>query len=343
LSVRAWNLLYSSGHADYVKNMITGAATMDGAIIVVSATDGQMPQTREHLLLARQTGIKDLVVFINKVDCVDDPEMIDLVKMEMQEVLREYGFDADKIPMIEGSALCALQGKNPEIGEQRIQKLLDACDEHIHEPVRELDKPFYMPIEQIYTVSGRGTVVTGKSFRGKIKKGDDIEIVGYGKKIKTSVIGLETFRKTLDTGIAGDNVGLLIRNVKREMVRRGQAVTHIGGMKSWSKFKAECYFLTKEENGRSGPFASGFRSQIFIQTADVSALIKLPEDRKSVLPGDNCELEFDLHHDIPLQEGFRFTIRESGKTIGTGIITNLVEDAETRQAMKAKEAMQQKQ
>ncbi|KIR27654.1 elongation factor Tu, mitochondrial [Cryptococcus deuterogattii 99/473] len=298
------------GHADYIKNMITGAAQLDGAIIVVSATDGQMPQTREHLLLARQVGIKKLVVFINKVDQVDDPEMLELVEMEMRELLGQYGFDGEETPIVMGSALAALEGRDPERGD--------------------LDKPFLMYVEDVFSISGRGTVVTGKVERGTITKGSEVEIVGLGASIKTTLTGIEMFHKELERGEAGDNMGALLRGIKREQVRRGQVLVQPGSIKSVKKFKAQIYILTKEEGGRYTPFMANYRPQLFIRTTDVTCALTFPEGtegahEKLVMPGDNVEMIGDLVHDIALEPGSRFTLREGGKTIGTGIVSEIYE------------------
>ena len=310
------------GHADYIKNMITGANQMDGAIIVVAATDGQMPQTREHLLLARQVGIKNLVVFVNKIDMVEDADMFELVEMEMQELLQLYGFDADATPIVMGSALCALEGKRPDIGAERIQALLDAVDTTIPVPPRDMDKPFLMPIEDVFSVSGRGTVITGCVERGQIKKGADIELVGNSEEppIKTTITSLETFKKELDSVQAGDNCGLLIRGIKREQVRRGMVACVPGTVKANRRFLASLYILTKEEGGRRTPFVDNYRPQMFLRTADVACTLNHVEGtpdaaNKMVMPGDNVEMVISLHHPIAVEEGQRFTIREGGRTV----------------------------
>ncbi|KAI9275949.1 elongation factor Tu [Phascolomyces articulosus] len=318
------------GHADYIKNMITGAAQMDGAIIVVSATDGQMPQTREHLLLARQVGVQNLVVFINKVDAVDDEEMLELVEMEMRDLLAEYGFDGENTPIIKGSALAALEGRDPEIGEKAILELMSSVDAHIPTPVRDLDKPFLMPIEDVFSISGRGTVATGRVERGTITKGSEVEIVGMGDSLKTTLTGIEMFRKELDRGEAGDNMGALLRGVKREQIRRGQVLCAPGSVKSHKKFMAQLYILTKEEGGRHTPFVNNYRPQMFVRTTDVTVSLTHPEgtedpDDKLIMPGDNVELQCELIHDIALEEGQRFTVREGGKTVGTGVVTSIIE------------------
>ncbi|KAE8225056.1 hypothetical protein CF326_g7929 [Tilletia indica] len=317
------------GHADYIRNMITGAAQMDGAIIVVSATDGQMPQTREHLLLAKQVGIKKLVIFVNKVDQVDDEEMLELVDMEMRELLGTYGFDGEQTPIIHGSALAALEGKTPEIGKEAILKLMENVDAWLEMPPRDLDKPFLMPVEDVFSISGRGTVVTGRVERGTITKGSEIEILGLGSSFKTTLTGIEMFHKELDRGEAGDNMGALLRGIKREQVKRGQVLIFPGSIKPIKKFQAQIYVLTKEEGGRYTPFTNNYRPQLFIRTSDVTvSLTHLPgtpdADEKMVMPGDNIELVGELVHDVALEEGSRFTLREGGKTVGTGIVTKLM-------------------
>ncbi|AET38602.1 translation elongation factor Tu Ecym_3093 [Eremothecium cymbalariae DBVPG len=318
------------GHADYIKNMITGAAQMDGAIIVVAATDGQMPQTREHLLLARQVGVQHIVVFVNKVDTIDDPEMLELVEMEMRELLNHYGFDGDNTPVIMGSALCALEGKKPEIGEQAIMKLLDAVDEHIPTPARDLEKPFLMPVEDTFSISGRGTVVTGRVERGNLSKGEEIEIVGHNNTpFKTTVTGIEMFRKELDKAMAGDNAGILLRGVRRDQLKRGMVLCKPATVKAHTKFLASLYILTKEEGGRHSGFGENYRPQIYVRTADVTVVLKFPdtvEDHSmQVMPGDNVEMVCELVHPTPLEPGQRFNIREGGKTVGTGLITRILE------------------
>ncbi|CDO76641.1 hypothetical protein BN946_scf184868.g55 [Trametes cinnabarina] len=320
------------GHADYIKNMITGAAQMDGAIIVVSATDGQMPQTREHLLLARQVGIKKLVVFINKVDMIADKEMLDLVDMEMRDVLATYNFDGENTPIIMGSALAALEGRDPEIGANKILELIKACDEWLEIPPRDLDKPFLLPIEDVFSISGRGTVATGRVERGVINKGDEVEILGLGTKLKSVLTGIEAFHKELDRGEAGDNMGALLRGVKREQLKRGQVIIAPGSMKAVKKFQAQIYVLTKDEGGRYTPFMANYTPQLFIRTADISTRLSWPEgtadaEEKMVMPGDNVEMVCTLHHDVAGEVGSRFTLREGGKTIGTGIITKVLEYA----------------
>ncbi|KAH3677596.1 hypothetical protein WICPIJ_008939 [Wickerhamomyces pijperi] len=317
------------GHADYIKNMITGAAQMDGAIIVVAATDGQMPQTREHILLARQVGVKHIVVFVNKVDTIDDPEMLELVEMEMRELLSSYGFDGDNVPVIMGSALCALEGRQPEIGSQAIDKLLEAVDTYIPTPQRDLEKPFLMGIEDVFSISGRGTVVTGRVERGNLKKGDEVEIVGHNKTpIKTTVTGIEMFKKELDSAMAGDNCGILLRGIKRDDIKRGMVVSKVGSVSAHTKFLASLYVLTKEEGGRHSGFAENYRPQLFIRTGDVTVILTFPEGAdhsQQVLPGDNVEMECSLVHPTALEVGQRFNIREGGRTVGTGLVTRIIE------------------
>nr|CAG8436468.1 9985_t:CDS:2 [Entrophospora candida] len=311
------------GHADYIKNMITGAAQMDGAIIIVSATDGQMPQTREHLLLAKQVGVSSLVVFVNKVDVVNDPEMLELVEMEMRDLLTHYGFDGEKTPIIEGSALAALEGRDPEIGEKAIEKLMNAVDTHIPTPIRDLEKPFLMSIEDVFSISGRGTVATGRVERGTITKGEEIEIVGMGPTTKTTLTGIEMFHKELDKGMAGDNMGALLRGIKREQIHRGQVLAAPGTVKSHRKFKSQLYVLTKEEGGRHTPFTQNYRPQMYFRTSDVTVTLTFPSgienpEEKMIMQGDNAELQCELVHDMAIEPGMRFTIREGNKTVGTG-------------------------
>ncbi|KAH3661931.1 hypothetical protein OGAPHI_006110 [Ogataea philodendri] len=318
------------GHQDYIKNMITGAAQMDGAIIVVAATDGQMPQTREHLLLARQVGVQKLVVFVNKVDTIDDPEMLELVEMEMRELLASYGFDGDETPVIMGSALCALEGKQPEIGEQAIEKLMAAVDEHIPTPVRDLEQPFLLPVDEVFSISGRGTVISGTVERGVLKKGEEIEIVGgKGAPVKTIVTGIEMYHKDLDQAMAGDTPGILLRGVKREQIQRGMIASKVGSLKPYKKFLASMYILTKEEGGRHTPFSENYKPQMFVRTTNVSVTLKFPETEedhsKQVMPGDNVEMIVELFSPVALETGQRFNLRESGKTVGTGMITRLYE------------------
>lgn len=312
------------GHADYIKNMITGAAQMDGAIIVVSATDGQMPQTREHLLLAKQVGIKHLVVYINKIDAVADEEMKELVEMEMRDLLTQYGFDGEATPMIAGSALCALEGNKPEIGVQSIEKLMDAVDSYIPSPERELEKPFLMSVEDVYSIPGRGTVVTGRVERGQIVKGTEIEIVGYGATVKTVVTGIEMFHKELDRAEAGDNLGALLRGLKREDIRRGQILAAPGTLRPVKSFRAQLYVLTKDEGGRHTPFTNDYRPQLYYRTADVTGNFKLDDPNGVVMPGDNVSLTVDLVHDVAFEVGARFTVREGGKTVGTGVVSEIL-------------------
>ncbi len=313
------------GHADYVKNMITGAAQMDGAILVVSAADGPMPQTREHILLARQVGVPALVVFLNKVDMVDDPELLDLVELEVRELLSKYDFPGDEIPIIKGSALMALEDKNPEIGREAILKLMAAVDEYIPQPERPIDQPFLMPIEDVFSISGRGTVVTGRVERGVIKVGEEVEIVGLRDTQKTTVTGVEMFRKLLDQGQAGDNIGVLLRGTKREDVERGQVVCKPGSVKPHTKFKAEAYILTKEEGGRHTPFFTNYRPQFYFRTTDVTGVVKLPEGTEMVMPGDNVTMDVELIVPIAMEEKLRFAIREGGRTVGAGVVAQITE------------------
>ncbi|AAY61127.1 translation elongation factor Tu [Rickettsia felis str. Pedreira] len=309
------------GHADYVKNMITGAAQMDGAILVVSAADGPMPQTREHILLAKQVGVPAMVVFLNKVDMVDDPDLLELVEMEVRELLSKYGFPGDEIPIIKGSALQALEGK-PE-GEKAINELMDAVDSYIPQPVRATDKLFLMPIEDVFSISGRGTVVTGRVESGIIKLGEEIEIVGLKDTQKTTCTGVEMFRKLLDEGQAGDNVGILLRGTKREEVERGQVLAKPGSIKPHDKFEAEVYVLSKEEGGRHTPFTNDYRPQFYFRTTDVTGTIKLPADKQMVMPGDNATFTVELIKPIAMQEGLKFSIREGGRTVGAGVVTKI--------------------
>jgi len=314
------------GHADYVKNMITGAAQMDGAILVVSAEDGPMPQTREHILLARQVGVPYIVVFLNKCDKVDDPELLDLVEMEVRDLLSQYKFPGDDGPVIRGSALKAGQSEDPNGADAKcIQDLLDACDSWIPEPVRDIDKPFLMPIEDIFSISGRGTVVTGRVERGIVKVQEEMEIIGLRPTFKTVITGVEMFRKLLDQGQAGDNVGLLLRGTKKEEVERGQVIAKPGSITPHKKFKAEAYILTKEEGGRHTPFFKGYRPQFYFRTTDVTGDVTLPADREMVMPGDNVSMEVTLINPIAMEKGLRFAIREGGRTVGAGTITEIVE------------------
>jgi elongation factor Tu len=311
------------GHADYVKNMITGAAQMDGAILVVSAADGPMPQTREHILLARQVGVPALVVYLNKVDMVDDPELIELVEMELRELLSSYQFPGDDIPIIQGSALCALEDRNPEIGEQSILKLMEAVDAYIPQPERPKDRPFLMPIEDVFSISGRGTVVTGRIERGIVKVGEEVEIVGLKATQKTVVTGVEMFRKLLDQGEAGDNIGALLRGTKREEVERGQVLAKPGSITPHTKFKAEAYILTKEEGGRHTPFFTNYRPQFYFRTTDVTGVVTLPEGTEMVMPGDNVTMDVELIAPIAMDAQLRFAIREGGRTVGAGVVASI--------------------
>jgi len=314
------------GHADYIKNMITGAAQMDGAILVVAATDGPMPQTREHILLARQVGVPNLVVFLNKVDLVDDPELLELVELEVRELLSKYGYPGDDIPVVQGSALKALETDDAKSADAKpIYDLLDACDSYFPEPQREIDKPFLMPIEDVFSISGRGTVVTGRVERGVIKVGEEIEIVGIKDTVKTTCTGVEMFRKLLDQGQAGDNVGVLLRGVKREDVERGQVLAKPGTITPHKKFKAEVYVLTKEEGGRHTPFFSGYRPQFYFRTTDVTGSVTLNEGVEMVMPGDNATFNVELVAPIAMEAGLRFAIREGGRTVGAGVVTEILE------------------
>ena len=313
------------GHADYVKNMITGAAQMDGAILVVNAADGPMPQTREHILLARQVGVPALVVFLNKVDQVDDDELLELVEMEVRELLTEYGFDGDDIPIVSGSALAALEKRDDAIGQDKIFELMAAVDESIPTPERPLDKPFLMPVEDVFSISGRGTVVTGRVETGIIKVGDEIEIVGIRETKKTTCTGVEMFRKLLDQGQAGDNVGCLIRGIERDGVERGQVLCAPGSITPHTKFEAEVYILKKEEGGRHTPFFSNYRPQFYFRTTDVTGVVTLPADKEMVLPGDNVKINVELIQPIAMDPQLRFAIREGGRTVGSGVVTAIAE------------------
>ncbi len=313
------------GHADYVKNMITGAAQMDGAILVVSAADGPMPQTREHILLARQVGVPAIVVFMNKCDMVDDPELLDLVELEVRELLSKYDFPGDDIPVVRGSALAALEDKSPEIGREAVLKLMAEVDKYIPQPERPKDKAFLMPIEDVFSISGRGTVVTGRVERGVVKVGEEVEIVGLKATVKTTVTGVEMFRKLLDQGEAGDNIGALVRGVAREDVERGQVLAKPGSIKPHTKFKAEAYILTKEEGGRHTPFFTNYRPQFYFRTTDVTGVVTLPEGTEMVMPGDNISMEVTLIAPIAMDEGLRFAIREGGRTVGAGVVASIVE------------------
>jgi elongation factor Tu len=313
------------GHADYVKNMITGAAQMDGGILVVSASDGPMPQTREHILLARQVGVPALVVFMNKVDQVDDEELLELVEMEIRELLSSYDFPGDDIPIVRGSALAALEDKTPEIGHDAILKLMEAVDEYIPQPERPIDQPFLMPIEDVFSISGRGTVVTGRVERGVVKVGEEIEIVGIRDTTKTTCTGVEMFRKLLDQGQAGDNIGALLRGIDREGVERGQVLCKPGSITPHKRFKAEAYILTKEEGGRHTPFFGNYRPQFYFRTTDVTGVVTLPEGTEMVMPGDNVSFEVELITPIAMEEKLRFAIREGGRTVGAGVVAGIIE------------------
>ncbi|WMC20436.1 MAG: elongation factor Tu [Candidatus Carsonella ruddii] len=315
------------GHADYIKNMITGAAQMDGAILVCSAVDGPMPQTREHILLARQVGVPNIIVFLNKADCVQDKELLDLVEIEIRELLSEYDYDGNNTPIIIGSALLALEGKDDnELGVSSIKKLLNTLDKYISIPNRIIDKPFLMPIEDVFSISGRGTVVTGKIERGIVKNGEEIEIVGLKNTIKTTITGIEMFKKTLDEGRAGENIGILLRSIKREEVERGQVLAKVGSVKSYTNFECEVYILSKEEGGRHTPFFNGYKPQFYFRTTDVTGVCKLPEKVEMVMPGDNVKLIVNLLSSIAIENGLRFAIREGGKTVGAGIIIKIIND-----------------
>ena len=313
------------GHADYVKNMITGAAQMDGAILVVNAADGPMPQTREHILLARQVGVPSLVVFLNKVDQVDDAELLELVEMEVRELLSSYEFPGDDIPIIKGSALAAVEGRDPEIGENAIAELMKAVDEYIPQPERPKDKPFLMPVEDVFSISGRGTVCTGRVEQGVVNVNDEIEIVGIRDTQKTTITGVEMFRKLLDSGEAGDNIGALLRGTKREEVERGQVLCKPGSITPHTKFQAEAYILSKDEGGRHTPFFANYRPQFYFRTTDVTGEVILPEGTEMVMPGDNCEMTVQLIAPIAMDEGLRFAIREGGRTVGAGVVSKIVE------------------
>jgi elongation factor Tu len=313
------------GHADYVKNMITGAAQMDGAILVVSAADGPMPQTREHILLARQVGVPGIVVYLNKADMVDDKELLELVELEVRELLSKYKFPGDEVPIVIGSALKALEGDASDIGEGYIIKLMEAVDSFIKEPTRDVDKPFIMPVEDVFTISGRGTVVTGRVERGVVKVGEEIEIVGFKPTLKTVATGIEMFRKLLDEGRAGDNIGVLLRGTKREEVERGQVLAKPASITPHTKFNAEAYVLTKEEGGRHTPFFNGYRPQFYFRTTDVTGVVKLPEGTEMVMPGDNINVEIELITPVAMDEGLKFAIREGGRTVGAGVVTKIIQ------------------
>ena len=313
------------GHADYVKNMITGAAQMDGAILVVNAADGPMPQTREHILLGRQVGIPYMVVFMNKVDQVDDDELLELVEMEIRELLTEYGYPGDDIPVIAGSALAALEDRDPEIGAEKIAELMAAVDSYIPQPERAVDQPFLLPIEDVFSISGRGTVVTGRIERGVVNVGDELEIVGIKDTTKTTCTGVEMFRKLLDRGEAGDNVGVLLRGIDRDAVERGQVLVKPGSVKPHTKFEAEVYILTKEEGGRHTPFFKNYRPQFYFRTTDVTGTVTLPADVEMVMPGDNLKFDVELIAPIAMEEKLRFAIREGGRTVGSGVVSKIIE------------------
>ncbi len=313
------------GHADYVKNMITGAAQMDGAILVVSAADGPMPQTREHILLARQVGVPYIVVFLNKVDMLDDPELRELVEMEVRDLLKKYEFPGDKVPIVAGSALKALEGDTSEIGEGSILKLMEALDNYIPTPERATDKPFLMPVEDVFSIAGRGTVATGRVERGKVKVGEEVEIVGLRPTTKTVVTGVEMFRKLLDEGMAGDNIGALLRGLKREDVERGQVLAKPGSITPHTKFKAQIYVLTKEEGGRHTPFFKGYRPQFYFRTTDVTGTVTLPQNVEMVMPGDNIAIEVELITPIAMEKELRFAVREGGRTVGAGVVAEVIE------------------
>ena len=312
------------GHADYVKNMITGAAQMDGGILVVSASDGAMPQTREHIVLAKNIGVPALVVFLNKCDMVDDPEMIDMVEEEIRDLLKKYDFPGDTIPVIRGSATKALSGDTSELGEPAIQKLIDALDTYIPEPKRDIEKPFLMPIESVFSISGRGTVATGRIEQGKIKIGEEVEVVGFGKRLKTVVTGVEMFRKELTEGQAGDNAGLLLRGLKKEEIERGMVLAKTGSINPHDKFKCKVYILSKEEGGRHSPFFNGYKPQFYFRTTDVTGVVTLPAGREMVMPGDDVELSVELIASVAMDKDLRFAIREGGRTVGSGVVTEII-------------------
>jgi elongation factor Tu len=313
------------GHADYIKNMITGAAQMDGAILVVSAADGPMPQTREHILLARNVGVPYVVVYLNKVDMVDDPEMLEMVEEEIRDLLDKNGFPGKDVPVIRGSALKSLEGDASEIGTQSIQRLLDALDTYIPNPVREIDKPFIMPVESVFSISGRGTVATGRIERGRVKVGEEVELVGFKDTVKTTVTGVEMFKKSLESGEAGHNVGILLRGTKKEDIERGMVLAKPGSITPHKKFKCKVYILSKEEGGRHSPFFNGYRPQFYFRTTDVTGIVQLPEGREMVMPGDTVDLTVDLISRIAIDNDLRFAIREGGKTVGSGVVTQIIE------------------
>ncbi|HEX6014933.1 MAG TPA: elongation factor Tu [Geminicoccaceae bacterium] len=312
------------GHADYVKNMITGAAQMDGAVLVVSAADGPMPQTREHILLARQVGVPAVVVYLNKVDMVDDAELLELVELEVRELLSKYGFPGDEVPIVKGSALAALEGRDEALGRAKVLELMDAVDAYVPQPERAVDQPFLMPIEDVFSISGRGTVVTGRVERGVVRVGEEVEIVGIKPTVKTTCTGVEMFRKLLDQGQAGDNVGVLLRGTKRDDVERGQVLCKPGSITPHTRFLGEVYVLTKEEGGRHTPFFSNYRPQFYFRTTDVTGSIKLPEGTEMVMPGDNVAMEVDLIAPIAMEKGLRFAIREGGRTVGAGVVADIL-------------------
>ncbi len=313
------------GHADYIKNMITGAAQMDGAILVVSAADGPMPQTKEHILLARQVGVPSIVVFLNKCDLVDDAELLDLVELEVRELLKHYGFPGDEIPVVRGSAVKALDGDGKDAGAEPILKLMAEVDRYIPLPARDIDKPFLMPIEDIFTISGRGTVATGRVERGKVKVGEEVDLVGLRPTEKKVVTGVEMFKKLLDEGVAGDNIGVLLRGTERKDIERGMVLAKVGSIKPFTKFKGEVYILTKEEGGRHTPFFTGYRPQFYFRTTDVTGVAKLPTGVEMVMPGDNTTVEVELNSPIAMEKGLRFAIREGGRTVGSGTVSEIVE------------------
>ena len=312
------------GHADYVKNMITGAAQMDGAILVVNAADGPMPQTREHILLARQVGVPAIVVYLNKVDQVDDAELLELVEVEIRDILNEYEFPGDTTPIVKGSALAAVESRDDEIGKNSIVELMKAVDDHIPQPERDKDKPFLMPIEDVFSISGRGTVCTGRVESGIVKVGEELEIVGIKETQKTTCTGVEMFRKLLDTGEAGDNIGALLRGIERDQVERGQVLAHVGSITPHTKFKCEAYVLKKEEGGRHTPFFTNYRPQFYFRTTDVTGVCKLPDGTEMVMPGDNIAMEIELIAPIAMDKGVRFAIREGGRTVGSGVVTEII-------------------
>jgi elongation factor Tu len=313
------------GHADYVKNMITGAAQMDGAILVVSASDGAMPQTREHIVLAKNVGVPALVVFLNKVDMVEDPEMVDMVEEEIRDLLKKYDFPGDKIPVIRGSALKCLNGDKGDLGYGAMQKLIDALDNYIPLPKRDIEKAFLMPIESVFSIEGRGTVATGRIEQGKIKIGDEVELVGFGKRLKSIITGVEMFRKQLNEGQAGDNVGLLLRGTKKEEIERGMVIAKTGSINPHKKFKCQVYILSKDEGGRHSPFFNGYKPQFYFRTTDVTGIVTLPAGREMVMPGDNVELTTELISTVAMDKDLRFAIREGGRTVGSGVVTEIIE------------------